>query len=363
MKQLFLVVIALLCLQTSEAQYETRHLHVLRIMDSLNYSPIIRQASVSISRRVDQEVDALMHNLGILTVHNYHITGYNFTPEYLAEVVEEDMMYCEGDIVMIVYVGHGFQSIENTTQYPQFYMGGSTKNSVYYTDLLMDIIDKKPSVVLSIVNACNDEIGEYTYAPKTPTRNQYVVHAAPKYNNRRSARYRELFKPQSSYMATVIEFFSSKEGQATYVMPDGGIFFNEAIDALQLYLSSAYAVVWSDIFTTVSKKTIQKSLNEIDEIQMPICQVQYYMHPDDVHDGTSRVRKRSAKAQKLYQWRQDKKAMLKRQRKEDRAAMYNARQNGQSLRERRALAKSQKQNLRRKKRIAKDTKIRIVSSY
>ncbi|MEO1256971.1 MAG: hypothetical protein AAFY41_19100, partial [Bacteroidota bacterium] len=88
---------------------ETRHIHVLRILDNKSVNFTISEGCRAIDYGISQEVELMKRHLGITDVQYYDVAGYNFSRERLQNVLDYELSYQERDIIILVYAGHGYR--------------------------------------------------------------------------------------------------------------------------------------------------------------------------------------------------------------------------------------------------------------
>lgn len=367
MKNIALMGLAVLCFVCSSQAQDHRHIHVLKILDSYNYEATLQNAAQVMDYEIDMEVRLLADKMGIFkeNVHTYDLSGKRFCKDSLQWVVEMDMTYCKNDIVILVYLGHGFRSKDNWTDYPELYLGNFDE-SVYFYDLLMDIIDKKPSVVLSIVNACNNDIGITTRPPQTPTTDfgsDYVVASVS--GERQTRRYEELFKMQGENQAVSIEFISARKGDVSYISREGGIFFREVMNSFRKHLSKNYSIVWNDILEESERVTTKQTQDQLNRTQQPQCQRNFYFHPQEVSASRrkSRMQERNPKRYSVIENREAHQELLEKLKTRHAQEWSDAKARRTSTYEMRKLAEKHRQELDYIRLKMRTTKGRIKDEF
>ena len=207
-----------------------RFIHVIKILDSNSNDEVIREASTSVSLRIDNEVSVIAGKLGINHVFTYELSGGEFNKENIFDTIEHLEEYGKRDIVFVVYLGHGFRRAYSNTEYPSLYLNSYTQ-SVDYFDILKEIYEKKPSYVVSIILACNKT--KKDAIPKTPTQNENDAVIPADTEKSLITSYHDLFGDINKYYCNSIEFIAAEKYKNTFLFPDGGIFFNEIFNTLQ----------------------------------------------------------------------------------------------------------------------------------
>jgi len=263
---------------TGVLQAETRHIHVLKVFDSENPDYILREGCRSIGFGIDQEVRMMANNLGILNVIEYDLSGPNFNLERLDHVLNYEMSYLERDIVIFVYVGHGFRDPGSQSPYPKLYFNGYDK-SVDFVEIKERIQDKNPSLLLNIIIACNVTVTDQNEPPPYQSINSAPDMVTLKAGRTGSA-YEQLFEDEPG-VTKVVNLFSADQEYYTFISNDGGVFFNEILYTFQEALGGRAFSGWQDICTTIENRTTSRST--IKGIQQkPLCEYTIRLSPVDV---------------------------------------------------------------------------------
>lgn len=332
------ILLVLTIIFPQQIHAETRHIHVLKILDSRNQDYIIREACNAISTAIDKEVRLMQDYLDVLTVHTYEITGSNFSREELLKKVDYELSYLESDIVLVVYVGHGFRAVNMKSDAPMLYLN-SYEESVNFLDVQQIILEKRPSLLLSMVLACNRTQVDYNRPPEIVAINEPDMGTPLQFLFPRSAnlKYQELFK-ETPNQTKCIDLFGADKEYYTFISQNGGIFFNEALMVFHEAFSENNYNSWEEICQAIEQRTVLKFRQRGINSQKPLCSYYLSFHPFEVGSGAQHT------LDKHY-FREQKKALKKRQkqqlrnlRKRHRAAMKKARQDNSPRRERRVIA-------------------------
>lgn len=319
---------------------ETRHIHLIKVFDNENADYVIREGCRSVGFGIDREVQMLASSLGILNVIEYNVSGPNFNLAHLDQVIDYDMAYQERDIVIFVYVGHGFRDPLGESAYPNFYFN-SYDQSVNFLDIQERIQDKNPSLLLNIVVACNVTVTDLSVPPPFES-----INIAPEVVQlpgvqRFGAAYEGLFAEEQG-MTKVVNLFSADKEFYTFISNDGGIFFNEILYTLQEALSGRLASGWSEICATIADRTVQRSTVKGLE-QQPLCEYALRLSPLTVRPEAGRGwLAPSPCAQAARRMRDDQKDELRTLRRSHREAMRNFRDSDAGRAQRRLLAQTQR---------------------
>lgn len=321
---IYFSILALL-LSTSFLFAETRHIHVLKIIDSANENPVLRDGARSVEFGLDQEIRFLQDQLGILNVVEYEISGAEFSRERLDEVIEYEMEYLERDIVVVLYVGHGYRPLGSAGIFPHLYFGDYT-SSIDYADVQARVLEKNPSLLINIVLACNATQTNFALPPPFEPDNvapPVVSLKAP--GLRRPEPYRQLFADQEGY-TKVVDLISSDREYYTFLASDGGIFFNEIRYTFQWIFGDTAPRTWEEVCARVRNKTVERSQARGLE-QLPVCQYSIWNNPVtlSVKDLPVEVNSRRACAQQLRALRKQQRQALKDLRRRHREAQRTAR--------------------------------------
>lgn len=260
----------LLCLflfSYTQLPAETRHIHVIQMLDDNSPTYLIREGCRSIDYGVQREVDRVQNALGISNVHYYRLNGINFNRASLDFVIDYQLAYQERDIIIFVYVGHGFRDAGSPNQLPKLYFNGYD-TSLEGDELRLRLIEKNPSLLINLVVACNAVQRDHRVAPGQPqddgpTENR--LSAAPR--NRES--YETLFSDQPGF-TKVIDLASSDREYETYLSRDGGIFFSEVLYAFEEVFVDQRLTSWPAICSYIRDQTVLRTNNR-QLPQKPYC--------------------------------------------------------------------------------------------
>ncbi|PSR15044.1 MAG: hypothetical protein DA408_16340 [Bacteroidetes bacterium] len=329
-----------LWLATGFLQAETRHIHLIKVFDNENHDYVIREGCRSIGFGIDQEVQLLAVNLGILNVIEYEISGPRFNLKKLDGVLDYEMAYQERDIVIFVYVGHGFRDPGSSSPYPNLYFS-SYQESVNFAEIQERIQDKNPSLLINIVVACNVTVTDQSVPPPY----QFVngppeVASLPKAG--RSVRaYQQLFADEPS-VCKVVNLFSAEREYYTFLSNDGGIFFNEILYTFQEVLGGEAYRNWGEVCTTIADRTVMRS-ERLGMKQKPLCEYALRLSPVAVAAPRSRSLFEPSPCElEARDLRQNQRAQLHDLRRLHRDNMRDARRTGDDRNARRLLAQEQR---------------------
>lgn len=235
---------------------ETRHIHVIQMLDNNSPTYLIREGTRSIDYGVQREVDRMQKALGISDVHYYHLTGQHFNREALDFVVDYQLAYQERDIIIFVYTGHGFREKGSASQFPKLYFNGYD-DALDGDELRVRLLEKNPSVLINLVIACNSVQTNRQAAPgqpqdEGPTSGRLAsvpVQERP---------YHTLFSDQPGF-TKVIDLVSSDREYETFLSRDGGIFFSEVLYALQEVFADERLTSWPGICSYITEQTLQRT--------------------------------------------------------------------------------------------------------
>ncbi|RMF01141.1 MAG: hypothetical protein D6772_05290 [Bacteroidetes bacterium] len=317
---------------------ETRHIHLIKLLDNENPNYVIREGCRSISYAIDQEVNLLAANLGIDNVISYNLSGPNFRLDKLDQVLDYDMAYQERDIVIVVYVGHGFRDAGSTSPYPNLYFN-SYDQSVNYADVLLRLQDMNPSLLMNIVIACNVTVQDYSAPPPYQAVNTAPeVVAMPKTARHRGI-YTSLFADEPG-LTKVVNLFSADQEYYTFLSNDGGIFFNEIIYTLQDVLAGGDYSGWNDICAKIAARTEERSARKA-MTQKPRCRYEITYGPVELRASSSLLTDTECKLVNRNLRRQQRQE-LRQLRRQHRERMRSVRRAGADRNQRRLLAREQR---------------------
>jgi hypothetical protein len=317
---------------------ETRHIHLIKLLDNENPNYVIREGCRSINYGIEQEVNLLAANLGIDNVIPYNLSGPNFRLDKLEQVLEHDMAYQERDIVIVVYVGHGFRDPGSSSPFPKLYFR-SYDQSVHYGDVIQRLQDMNPSLLINIVVACNVTVEDYTTPPPYEAINTAPeVVTLPKAARHRGL-YTSLFADEPG-VTKVVNLFSADQEYYTFLSNDGGIFFNEILYTLQDVLAGGQYDGWNDICRTIALRTEERSARKAMS-QKPRCTYEMTYGPVELIARVGVVPDSECQL-KARDLRRQQRQALRDLRRQHRDRMRSARRGGIDRNQRRLLAQEQR---------------------
>ncbi|MEM9836596.1 MAG: caspase family protein [Bacteroidota bacterium] len=254
---------------------ETRHIHVLRLLDNMNQNFTISEGCRSIDYGIEQEIQLMQFHLGITNVQYYDVAGINFSRDRLREVLDYELSYQERDIIILVYAGHGYREPQSQSRFPKLYFNNYAQ-AMEFDELRMALIQKNPSLLINMVVACNVTQIDHSVPPPyledgTPPP---VATLTPKGTRAKEAYYR-MFADQSGY-TKVLDFLSADKDYYTFMTRDGGIFFSEILYAFQEVFSDRTLTTWQQVCRTISERTVYRS-KERNMTQLPFCSYEIFL--------------------------------------------------------------------------------------
>lgn len=264
---------------------ETRHIHVLKLLDNSNGNFTISEGCRSIDYGIDQEIQLMKFHLGITDIHYYDVSGTNFSRERLQRVLDYELEYQERDIILLVYAGHGFRELQSESRFPKLYFNNYAQ-AIEFDELRMALVQKNPSLLINMVVACNVTQLDQTAPPpflEDGTPPPFAT-LTPK-SMRKTEPYLRLFADQGGY-TKVLDFLSADKEYYTFMTRDGGIFFSEILYSFQEIFNDQTYKSWSDVCKTVSERTISRS-QQRNMPQLPYCSYEIFLsNPVEVTVGT-----------------------------------------------------------------------------
>ena len=246
---------------------ETRHIHVIQMLDDYSPTYLIREGTRSIDYGVQREVERMKTALGISDVHYYRLNGQYFNREGLDFVVDYQLAYQERDIIIFVYAGHGFRDAGSSYRLPKLYFQGYD-TALEADDLRMRLLEKNPSVLLNLVIACNTVQSNHRVAPGLPADEGPTANRLSRVSNG-DRPYHTLFSDQPGY-TKVIDLVSADREYETFMSRDGGIFFSEVLYALQEVFADERLTSWPGICSYIQEQTLLRT-RERGLKQKPYC--------------------------------------------------------------------------------------------
>lgn len=263
----YLMLLCVLLNGLTTLQAETRHIHVIQMLDDNSPTYLIREGCRSIDYGIQREVDRVQQALGISDVHYYRLSGLNFNRESLDFVVDYQLSYQERDIIIFVYTGHGFRNAGSPNQLPKLYFDGYD-SALEGDELRLKLVEKNPSLLINLVIACNAVQRNHRVAPSQPedegpTQNRLSTEP------RNPQAYEVLFSDQPGF-TKVIDLVSSDREYETYISRDGGIFFSEVLYAFEEVFVDQRLGSWQAVCSYITDQTLLRTANR-QLPQKPYC--------------------------------------------------------------------------------------------
>jgi len=301
---------------------ETRHIHVIQMLDNNSPTYLIREGTRSIDYGVQREVERMKVALGIANVHYYNLNGQYFNREALDFVVDYQLAYQERDIIIFVYAGHGFRDTDSPNQLPKLYFKGY-HDALEADDLRMRLLEKNPSLMINLLIACNTTQTDRRVAPGIPADNGPTPGRLSSVPTSERP-YHTLFSDQPGY-TKVIDLVSADREYDTFMSRDGGIFFSEVLYALQEVFADERLTTWPGICSYVREQTLLRT-QERGLRQKPYCAYNVFRAMDkdivtitttDYNSGPYNCRAAGRELRKAQ--RKELKSLRRRHRREDRS--------------------------------------------
>ncbi len=254
----FVGLLLLFCLVQASLSAETRHIHVLKILDDNSSNLTIREGCRSIDYGVDQEIQLMRHHLGITDVHYYPISGTNFSLARLQDVLDYELAYQERDIIILVYAGHGYREPGSNSRFPKLYFNSYTE-AIEFEEIRWQLIEKNPSMLINMVIACNATQLDRNLPPPYMEGGNLPPFASltPK-GIRKTEPYHRMFADQSGH-TKVIDFISADKENLTFMSRDGGIFFSEILFGFQEIFVDQLFHDWTSLCEHIDQRTVARS--------------------------------------------------------------------------------------------------------
>lgn len=306
-------------------------IHLISIVDrwserSDNYDKdyLLRRASELMHAEMSAKLNAISKEIKVMKglapseeifiEHRVFDDGYTTNPDSnkfswqrLDNILNE--IDCKGDIVFVLYNGHGFSFSDpivdnrgNEMSYPDLilnYEGLDPLNpysSMPYVDILCRLQRKQPSLIVSLVNACQNEVAPNLQKALTQTYETYQTKqyttaggnkGEPNKLEIREKNIRNLFLLEHSKYNQYknnpneilsAEFISCSKGEFTWIGDEGGHLYKNFSDVFDRLLEGQDSLTWEEIAKEVDSDTrdeIQDWNEKEDEIhlQNPQCRV------------------------------------------------------------------------------------------
>ncbi len=338
-QRVFVLVFLVLGVIIQLGATETRHIHVLKIFDDNNPNYTIREGCRSINFGIDQEIELIRHHLGVLNVWEYNIRGSRFDRDRIDEVLDYELEYQERDIVILVYVGHGFRRPGSQDPLPQLYFNGYS-DALALSDIQQRILERSPSLLISVVVACNVTQQDNTQPPPYLGDNEAPPIVSMKGVMRSVRPYYELFAEQDG-LTKVIDLISADKEYYSFLSRDGGIFFNEVLYSFREVFTNQLLADWNTVCDYVMNRTTGRSA-ERGLRQRPFCRYYLQMNPIRVMVSDHQTHRPSYCRQSLQGLRKQQRQELRDLRRRHRAQMRALRQQGVDRTQRRLLGREQR---------------------
>ncbi|MEM6396984.1 MAG: hypothetical protein AAF741_11615 [Bacteroidota bacterium] len=333
----FLVISLILPFFPNAKELETRHIHVIKIMDTMSDNDVIVDGCRSIDYGLEQEINLMRDNLGITDIHYYDVSGIDFRRGRLEEILEHDIQYQERDIIVLLYAGHGYREPGSNSDFPKLYLTGY-QEAIEFDSIRDRLVKMNPSVLINMVIACNVTQEDQTTPPEYMAEGNSppIALLTPK-APRLFQPYHRLFADQDGY-TKVIDLISARPERFTYLTPQGGIFFSEILFAFYEIFTDQTLVNWDQICQRIEQQTYERSIEQ-GLNQQPICRYNIFLatnrSPIIKPEIPGPVVNCSVTLRKL---RRTQKAELKALRRKHRQAMKELKRNGGDRNNRRLLA-------------------------
>jgi hypothetical protein len=239
------------------------------------------------------------------------------------------------------------------------------EESVDFLEIQQIILDKHPSILLSVVLACNKTQTDFNLPPDIIAYNepvQDIALKAPIGFGMKESKYKALFEevPQRT---KCIDLFGADKEYYTFISQNGGIFYHEIFQVIHEAFSDNEYTSWDAICETIKASTITKLQQRGIDSQKPLCRYYLSIHPVEVgHHPALELDKQYFKKYKK-ELKQRQKVQLRNLRHQHREQMQLARMNGKIRDERRVMAFQHKAALKTMKAQHKIDQIRLEKRY
>ncbi|MEM7573780.1 MAG: hypothetical protein AAF433_12800 [Bacteroidota bacterium] len=306
---------------------ETRHIHVIKVLDSHSPNAVIVDGCRSIEYGLDQEVQLMRDHLGITDIHYYDVSGLDFRRSRLEEVLTHEIQYQERDIIVLVYAGHGYREASSVTPYPKLYFNGYD-SAIEFEELRMRLIDMNPSMLINMIVACNvtqydmNRPPDYQADGNAPPIASLSIKAP-----RRDEPYMQLFADQTGY-TKVVDLISAKPERFTFLTRDGGIFFSEILYTFMEIFTDLNLRNWDQVCQNIEQRTFLRS-QEQGLNQHPLCRYNIFMSTSRSPEVLAAAAPNSGRncVLAVRQLRRDQRVFLKELRRKHRREMQAMRAN------------------------------------
>lgn len=242
------------------AMNNDRIIHVLYIYDTEDseLNPYIR----NINEIFQEELNSIQSALDA-KVRKTYISSSKFNSSECYNAVQAMDIKPFVDIVIVCVVAHGTSS---GNQYPDIIFSDDDRRS--FQDVMDLFLEKKPSHLVSIVNACNNKT-QGNFEIDNNVKVERCNSVGSSFENSKRA-YQKLFAP-SDYTLSVA-YLSSQSGTATKLDKTGGAAFSSFIDAIN-YVKTLDNPNWSKVLLKAQSLTICLTDKNDIKIQCPYAEL------------------------------------------------------------------------------------------
>jgi len=207
-------------IQLLQAQpFLAQQFHVLLSADTLTE---VKHASKKDLKHMKNELFFASKAIG-MSLKLSELSGMKLTKKKLFTWIE-DTNVAPGDIVLLYYTGHGLRTERSSTIWPFLYF--PAREEIIDTQyLIQKLVDRQPSLVIVLIDCCNNFISENTIQELLDPKALFVGRTKSALHSG----YRKLFlQTQGLIVAS-----GSIPGKRSWATPKGGVFTNAFLCSLR----------------------------------------------------------------------------------------------------------------------------------
>lgn len=179
-----------------------------------------------------------------MSLVEYVFTGADLAPNSFFAALKE-YRFKSDDTVIFFFSGHGYRTPSmGNDPWPNFYFT-LTDQGVRYKEVIQLLQQKKPRLLITLADCCNNVIEDELAALVAPGK-------APAKAGRMEMNYKKLFL----YSKGNIFITSSKVGQESWCIPEGAIYTLAFLKNIKKEVETAKKPSWSTLLKNASRDTL-----------------------------------------------------------------------------------------------------------
>lgn len=205
----------------------------------------------------------IARNIGYKLI-NYKCFGVRFTKRKVLATIN-DVNINEKDIVLIYVSSHGFSFSNQDDEFPWvvftdriFDQNKLDEYSIAFSEIIQFISNKKPRLILGIIDACNNyqkerKLPESIDQLRGPVKLPYIVESISIIEEK--GPNKEVYNYLFENIRGKILACSSKYGNVSFSNPEGGVYTNSLISTFNAYVSNKKNISWYNILNDAAINT------------------------------------------------------------------------------------------------------------